>query len=487
MKVVKLLTASTRVMLMFGVICACAAWPLRAFGDGPGTLSLPQAVSAALAYSPSARASSSALAQFEARLGQAQAQRKLAITFNSTVSGSNARVIQPPPNQETFGTFQNTLTVPLPIGRKVSLGIAQASAQLSAAQAQFVSARLALAGQVAAAYFDVLRKNALQLLAGETLSQAQRELESARKRNRAGDVAALDVLQAQVPVATAQANLYRAQNEAEVARETLNDLIGRPLDAPLALAEVSALHGPVPYTLVQARTLAQARSLDVRVADAGVRAGGYALAAARLFREPAYSLQVIDTRSTDKTSFSRDDTLQAQVSLPLTDGGLGQAQVREAQAALAQAQAQAEMSRRAVRVAVSIAYVTALSSRTQLEAANSARAIAQTMYDKTVQGYENGLFPLINVLNAQNALAQARIAAIQALYDAASAENALDAALNGDVGQPVKTVPAPLPALPRNTTLPGAATTSPAGAGTPGTTPAGTSTTGPATSGTAAP
>jgi outer membrane protein TolC len=41
------------------------------------------------------------------------------------------------------------------------------------------------------------------------------------------------------------------------------------------------------------------------------------------------------------------------------------------------------------------------------------------------------LFPLIDVLNAQNALAQARTAYVQALYDAAADANALQAAVSG--------------------------------------------------------
>ena len=119
--------------------------------------------------------------------------------------------------------------------------------------------------------------------------------------------------------------------------------------------------------------------------------------------------------------------------------------------------------------------------------------IAQITFDKTVRGYQNGLFPFINVLNAQNALAQARITYIQAVYDAASATSTLQATVNGGAAvaaggpsTPSSSVPATGgTSQPGNTTPPGANSSgaSPAGAGTPGTTPSGTSTTGPSTTG----
>ena len=60
-----------------------------------------------------------------------------------------------------------------------------------------------------------------------------------------------------------------------------------------------------------------------------------------------------------------------------------------------------------------------------MEAAGVARDVAQTAYDRTVQGYAAGLFPLTDVLDAQTVLVQARIAYAQAVYEAAAAVSAL--------------------------------------------------------------
>ena len=457
------------------------AGPAEAQTPAPAPLTLAQVTNLAVQSSPSLSVARQNLVQAQARVGQAQAGRRFQITFNSTASLSNASVYQPPPTAETFGTLQNTLTVPLPLGARPGLVITQAQAQRQAVSAQFDSARLALAGQIAAAYYDLLRKQALLAVAQETLTEDLRALSDVQKRTQAGDAAQIDVLQAEVPVAAAQAALDGAQNDLDVAREALNSLIGRPLDTPLLIADITPSSLALPYTLSQAQAFALSRSPDLRAAEDTIQADQAALDAARLYREPIVSLQAIDIRSKDVTSFRSEDTVQAAVTLPLSDGGLGRAQVQEAQAALLGARAQVEAIRRLALANVSAAYLTAQSRRRQVDAARLSQQIAQITYDKTLLGYRNGLFPLLQVLNARAALTQARIAYTQAIYDAAAASSALSNAFEGATPTtPISTaLPPPAPAAPAT----GAHGTSPAGAGGPGTSPAGTSTTGPGAGG----
>lgn len=393
-------------------------------------MTLAAAFQAALA-TPAATASQQLVAQAQARVAQAQAQLRFGVTLTTAPGISNADVIQPPPAHETFGSLTNTLSVPLPIGRKSRLGVDQASAQLTAAQAQLESARLALASQVSAAYYDLLRKQALLQVARDTQATADRQLSDAQKRFHSGDVPELDVLRAQGPVATAQAGVDQAQTAVVVAQQALNALIGRPLDAPVSVADVPAPDpsAALPVTLEEARRRARENNPDVRAAEANASASRIARKVAGLSREPTVALEASDARSSDRTGFSRLDSVQAAITFPLSDGGLARAQAREADAALAGAQAQTEAARRAAEATVSAAYLNAQSSRRQIDAARKVREIAQTAYDKTARGYQAGLFPLTDVLSAQSALTQARIAETQAIYDAAVALSALDNAL----------------------------------------------------------
>src|SRR5579862_5651033 len=125
------------------------------------TLTLSQVTAAALQVSPSVQAANENMAQARARLGQAQAQRRFQISFNSTASFANGDVYQPPPSSETFGALQNTITIPLPVGGKLSAQELQAQNLYNASEAQVASAKADTAAAVQNAYFDLLKQQAL--------------------------------------------------------------------------------------------------------------------------------------------------------------------------------------------------------------------------------------------------------------------------------------------------------------------------------------
>lgn len=455
--------ASLSLLLFQSALLTCARAQTAPAPVAPisGPLSLGGAIGGAIAANPTARASAQELTLAQAQLAQARAAAGFGVTLDSSVGGSNANVIQGPPNRESFGTVTNTLTVPLnigPFGRRTKLGITQAQQQLTAAQARFEAARLELAGQVGTAFYDLLRQRALLQIARATEAEAVRQYVDAGKRFKLGDAPELDVTRARVPVANARAAEFSALNALAVARATLNVLIGQPLDAPLDVQDVPLAATQLDLTLEAARTRAIAFSPSVRAADATVRANETALQIAKRSRDPVLALQGSDIRSNDKTGFSRLDSVQATISIPLSDGGLSKAQRQAAQAALEQARAQAQVARQTTLLAVSAAYLTAQSSQKQLGAALEARDVAQTAYDKTARGYRLGLFPLADVLTAGNELRQARTAYAQALYEAANAVSTLTNTVNSGA----TTVPASggAPAVAAPSTTP--ATTAPA-------------------------
>ena len=406
------------------------AAPAQAVSGDP--LTLAQATTLALGVSPSVAIAQQGLAQALARSGQAQAQRRLQITFNSTAGLSNGAIYQSPPSQETFGSLQNTLTVPLPFGPRLSALGRQAQSQTEAAEAALAAAQLTAAGQAQTAYFDLLKQRALLGNARENAAQAQAALDVARKRYKDGVAPQLDVLKAQVPAATAFAAVTQAESQVAVSTQTLNSLLGRPLEADAAVADVGA-SPPLALTLAEARRQAVTASADVRAAQANVRAAEAGLAASRLTRVPDLSLQASDTRSRDVTGFSRLDTAQVSVTIPLSDGGLARAQIAEQQAALTSARTSLLQARQTAALTASSAYVTAQGSLAQIAPTQTAVQIAQTTLTKTREGYREGLNPIIDVLNAQLALNQARIAHAQAVYDAAAATATLNRALGREL------------------------------------------------------
>ena len=428
------MTRKNKRYFLFLLMAWPLAWasPMQAQTPEAAPLTLAQVTASALQVSPTVSISQQSLAQARARLGQAQAQRRYQITFNSTASVSNGAVYQGPPDQETFGSLQNTLTVPLPFGPRLSALQRQAQYQLDAAQAQVAAARLAAAGQAQTAYFDLLKQRALLNTARENAAQAQSALDIARKRYKDGVAPQLDILKAQVPAANAEAAVTQAESQVAVSSQTLNSLLGLPLESALAIADIASSPA-LTLTLDDAQRQAVAASADVRAAQSNIQAAEAGVAASRLTRVPELALQASDTRSKDVTGFSRLDTAQISVTVPLSDGGLARAQTQEAQAALTSAQVSLAQARQTATLTAGTAYVTAQGALAQIGPTQTAVDIAQTTLAKTQEGYQAGLNPIIDVLNAQLALNQARIAHAQAVYNAAAALATLNRALGKEL------------------------------------------------------
>ncbi len=368
------------------------------------------------------------MAQARARVGQAQAQRRFQISFNSSASVANGDVYQPPPTSETFGALQNTITIPLPVGPKLGAQELQAQDLYTASEAQMAAAQVDAAASAQNAYFDLLKQQALLGIAQENENQAQTELDAAKKRYADGAGSQLDILKAQVPLVTAQGSVLQAQNTVQVSQQTLNNQLQRNLDGPLQVEDISDVP-QISVSLDEARRQAVANSADVRAAQANLEAAQAALRAAKLSRSPDLLLQASDARSKDVTSFSRLDTIGISVTVPLSDGGLVREQINEAQAALDAAQTALLQAQQTAELNAGTAFLTAQGALAQVGPTQQAADIAKTTLDKTNEGYLAGLNPIFDVLNAQLALNQARIAHAQALYDAASAVAALNRAM----------------------------------------------------------
>lgn len=412
------------------VAAVLASAPALAQHEGArgSAITLSGAIAAALSASPDVHVAQEQVDQADARVGEAKAQQRLQFSLNSALSGSDAVLNQPPPEQEQFGAFQNTISTPLPFGARPRLALAQARRQRDASRAQYESARRALAGTAITDYYDVLQKEQLLAAARQATSDAQRQLDEVMRRNRAGDAPDVDVLRAQSPVDLAQAAEYAAVNALTTSRETLNSLMGRELDSALLLDLADIGPGAPITTMDDVREDAVRNSAEVAAAKDEIEAAQAAAALARAGREPAYSAQVSDTRSGDITAFSRQDTIQFSVTIPIGDDGLVRDQAREADAQTVQAQLQAETARRAAELAASSAFLTSQAAQRQADAEGQALAVAQTAYDKTLKGYDNGLFALTDVLSAQTALAAARAASVQATISAAAASKQVELA-----------------------------------------------------------
>ncbi len=288
----------------------------------------------------------------------------------------------------------------LELGGKRSARLSAANAEVSAAEARGRQAAADFAYELAVAYAAAEAAQARADLAAQTLKRSQDDLGVSRALVEAGREANLRLVMAQAAEASARA-------DAEAARA----------DGIEALARLSALAGVAePYTSLAGGLLNAPASPST--ADGVPPADMPALEVARAEREASRRLVGVEQRraTPDVTAslgvrrLSGDDAtaLVAGVSVPfpLFDRNRGNVAAASARANAAEARfdevrLRAEADWRSARAQADAA-VSRVSASQQSEAA------AGEAYRLARVGYEFGKTPLVEVLNAQRALTEAR-------------------------------------------------------------------------------
>lgn len=399
------------------LICLSHAASSQAPPAATAALGLDAITAQALAVSPAARTARQRLAETQAGLAAANALGRLQPSFTGSVGGSYGEVAQPI-SYQTFYTLIGTINLPFPNARRLSAQSAQARGLVRAAQAGLDRARLILTFRASDAYYGLLRANGAEIIASENLTQAVRFVADAKNRADTGDIPAADVLKAQVPESQARAALARARNAVRLAQQALNSLIGRQLNVPITPADPPALP-PLTLTREQAVSRALANSPDVREAQANQEAAEAGLQVTRRQRDPEYSAQAGYTRTSDITAYSYQATVTLSVTLPLGDSGLTRQQVKQAQAQVEQARAALALAQQQTELAVEQAFLDVASNEANLVATQDTARIAQDSLDKAREAFAAGLTTTRDVLDAQQALAQARNDVNAARYDLA--------------------------------------------------------------------
>jgi outer membrane protein len=176
---------------------------------------------------------------------------------------------------------------------------------------------------------------------------------------------------------------------------------------------------------------------EILEADANIAAAQRGIQVARASELPSLSLGLGYTYTPNATGFSRANQGAAtlSVSIPIFDGGLARARVREARASVADAQTNRRQAADQVSLDLQQAYLALLQARDQVQVANvgltqarEAARLARVRYNAGVS-QQAGVSPILELSNAQNSLAQAESNQVNALYNYNNARAQLDRAI----------------------------------------------------------
>jgi len=265
----------------------------------------------------------------------------------------------------------------------------------------------------------------LQALAAEARSASARaEMETADALSRqasdlrqSGIVAGIDVLRAQVQLATAQQHATASANDADKAKLALARLIGLPTGQEFSLSD-QIPYVPVPdMTVDDALDRAYKSRPDYQAAGERVRAAEAARAAVIGDALPSLHLNA-DYGKIGLTPGSAVGTfsIAGALNVPIFQGGRTQGRLQEADADLKNRRSELEDLKSSIYYDVKIAFLDLKASGEQLDVATRARDLASQQLTQSRDRFAAGVADNIEVIQAQQAVALANEQYISGLY-----------------------------------------------------------------------
>jgi len=277
-------------------------------------------------------------------------------------------------------------------------------------------ASMTVATGVEVAFYAAMQAKELTVVNQETVKQNEDHLRMAQAFYKAGTRPLLDVTQAEVNLANANVGLITARNAERVALLQLENSMGVHL-RPGYVLKGNVNTSPLEISLDSARTVAMQERPDILSA----RAHYDALSA---FASATFGLHLPTIAATGTYNWSGFDvklygrwTAGLTFSLPIFQGFGINAQVDQANAAVQAQFAQVRLTYESAMLDVEQNYLAVDAAAERIAATSKLVEQADESLRLAEKQYAAGVGTAIEVTDAQVARANARITAIQAVYD----------------------------------------------------------------------
>jgi outer membrane protein len=432
------------------VLLAVVLWVVRAWATAP-PLTLAEAVLLALKENPGLKAAGLALPAAEAEVARSRArflpQVNLLESFN--YSDNPSQVFMNKLNQRRFtaqdffldnlnnpsayGNFRTGVAVTQPVfqGGEAYLGWQQARLKKEQAQAQVLAARQKLIHRVTQAYFARQLAEARLGVIREAKNTATANRRLIQSLHEAGAVVRADLLAADVHLARLTQEEIQAAGQVEVAKSALASAVGLPDIALRPLSPAPKDPAPLPGNLEDLKKVAEEKRPDLKSLSLAAQVAKKELTKAQLNYLPRLRVNAeydLDQRHL----FGRGAdsyTVMAVLHLNLFNGLADLARARQARALAAQAQEYEREMLDAIRHQVTESALNLKTAHARLQVARAAVAQAREGLRLIRLRYEEGLTLLVDLLTAQDALKEAELNYLAALFDTHLAQAGLELAL----------------------------------------------------------
>src|SRR5580658_7613917 len=268
-------------------------------------------------------------------------------------------------------------------------------------------------------YMNVLRDTAILDLDRNNVDVLQEQLRQTRDRFTVGEVTRTDVAQAEASLAGAQATALAAESTLQTSIANYRQTIG---EQPKNLAPVRALEKPLPRTLTEAIAISQVEHPAIVGSLHGVDAAELNIKVIEGALYPSVGLtgsvsQRFEVSGEPIPNNALTASLQAQITVPIYDGGVTYASTRQAKELLGQQELQTDLQRDRVRAAVVSAWGVNENSLGILRAAKAQVEAAEVALEGVREEAKVGQRTTLDVLNQQQTLLNARVSLVSAQRD----------------------------------------------------------------------
>jgi len=301
----------------------------------------------------------------------------------------------------------------------------QSKLLVSASEAQFGQARLDLMIRVSQAYFDVLSAQDTLEAVRANKTAITEQLAFAKRNFEVGTTTITDQHEAQARYDLAIAQEFAAENDLEIKRSTLQQIIGHAPDSLMPLRKGVQLSAPQPLNINDWVSAAEHDNYSVVGAQITQEIAKRTISLNRAGHLPTLDLVANVNRTSNSAipvlqqpSFTENSkNVGLQINVPLFSGFAVTSKVREAIALEDKAGNDFEAARRAAALAARQAYLGVNSGLAQVKAYEAAEISSQSALQSNMLGYEVGVRINIDVLNAQQQLYTTQQNLAKARYD----------------------------------------------------------------------
>ncbi len=329
---------------------------------------------------------------------------------------------------------------PIYEGGRTTAGISQAHNVVSAQDAKLRAMEEQVFLQTVTAYMDVLRDQAILDLERNNEKVLGRQYDAVKASLENGEATKTDLAQAQARLSGAQAARIHAEGTLAESRATYQRVIGAEPSGELTSPPVP---GDLPATLQQTLGLAQ-QNYPVLAARYAQNAAQDQVDSVSGQRLPTVELEgQIQHANEPDFVFAKQDTraIMLSIKVPIYTGGALSAQTRQARREADASREQTVDQERAAREQAIRAWQGYQTAGAQIDAIQAQIAAAQSAYEGVQAQQEVGERTVLDVLDAEQELLNAKVSLVGARRNRIVAAYGLKAATGGLTAQALQLSP----------------------------------------------